>query len=63
MWLSDVAKAVEAVKASRENFCIDKILPCWDGGIVFYITHHTVIKWFPDGTIIERGREDWRKRK
>ena len=61
MWLSDLEKAIEVVKASRENLVIEKIMPCWDGGIVFYTTNHTIIKWFQDGTIIERGREDWRK--
>ena len=61
MWLSDLEKAIEAVKASRENFVIEKIMPCWDGGVVFYTTNQKIIKWFSDGTIIERGREDWRK--
>lgn len=61
MWLSDLEKAIEAVKASKKVLLVEKIMPCWDGGVVFYTTNQKIIKWFPDGTIIERGREDWRK--
>jgi hypothetical protein len=41
--------------------CIENVTPAADGGIVFKTTHHTYIKWFPNGEIRERNEEDWRK--
>ena len=58
MWLSDLEKAVEGVKASKKHLNIEKVMPCWDGGVVFYTADQKIIKWFPDGTVTENGRGD-----
>ena len=61
MWLCDLEKAIKAVKEKKGNDTLfTKIEPCWDGGIVFTTTYHTFIKWYPDGTITERGEHEWR---
>lgn len=64
MWLQDLEKALAKM---REEMCdfnfvnVEKITPAADGGIVFKTTYHTYIKWFPNGEIVERKEEDWRK--
>lgn len=61
MWLGDLEKAIADVKKTHPYTLIEKITPCADGGISFKTTHHTYIKWFPNGEVRERNEEDWRK--
>jgi hypothetical protein len=65
MWLCDLEKALGKViaflGADACAVCVESIKPCADGGISFKTTHHTYIKWFPNGEIRERNEEDWRK--
>ena len=61
MWIADLFKAVKAVKEAKgEDLVFQDAKPCWDGGIVFHTTHHTYIKWYPNGKITERGEDEWR---
>lgn len=63
MWLQDLEKALAKLKEQYDyNFiCVEKITPSVDGGIVFKTTNHTYIKWFSDGTVIEREEGAWRR--
>ena len=64
MWLNDLEKALVKMREEMCDFnfvCVEKVTPSADGGIVFKTTHHTYIKWFPNGEIRERNEEDWRK--
>lgn len=56
MWLQDLENALAAMREKYDfnMFCVEKITPAADGGIVFKTTYHTYIKWFPNGTVIER---------
>lgn len=66
MWLSDLEKAVKAVReflGERVAYvCFDKVQPCADGGIVFETTYETYIKWFQSGEVIEKSLHAWRQR-
>lgn len=62
MWLQDLEKALAKMKEEVKDFnliCVEKIIPCADGGIMFKTSNHTHIKWFPDGRIIERNYARW----
>lgn len=65
MWLCDLEKAIAKVNeflgVNRGYVLFESIKPSADGGIVFKTTHHTYIKWFPNGEIVERNEGDWRK--
>ena len=65
MWMCDLEKAIAKVKeflgANASYVLFESIKPCADGGIVFKTTHHTYIKWFPNGEIRERNEGEWRK--
>ena len=61
MWLNDLAKATEAViKHLDEDVCVESVKPCADGGIAFALSNGGYVKWFPDGEIVRRGKDDWR---
>lgn len=64
MWLCDLEKALGKVVAflgaDACMVCVEKISPCADGGIAFALSDGGYVKWFPDGEIVRRGREDWR---
>ena len=63
MWLCDLMTAAQAVKEQKgSDILFTKVEPCWDGGVVFTTTYHTFIKWFPNGTITERGEHEWRSK-
>ena len=66
MWICDLEKALAKVNeflGVKRNFVLFRsIKPCADGGIVFETTFNTYIKWFPNGEIRERNKEDWRKK-
>ena len=60
-WMSTLMKAATAVKKQKgEDFVINTVSGCWDGGVVFETSYFTYIKWYPDGTITERGKDEWR---
>ena len=60
-WMSTLIKAATAVKKQKgEDFKIKAVSSCWDGGVVFETTYSTYIKWYPDGIITERGKDEWR---
>lgn len=62
-WMSDLIKAATAVKQWKGNdFVITTVSGCWDGGVVFETSHHTYIKWFPNGEIVERRKDEWRRK-
>ena len=64
MWLNDLEWAIKQMREQMIDFCficIESVHPAADGGIVFKTTHHTYIKVFRDGTIIERNEDEWRK--
>ena len=63
MWLNDLEQAIKQMREQMIDFCficIESVHPAADGGIVFKTTHHTYIKVFRDGTIIERNEDEWR---
>lgn len=61
MWLVDLELAVKKVREKFPCSVMEKILPCADGGIAFYTSYFTIIKWFPDGRVEERKTDAWRK--
>lgn len=65
MWMCDLEKAIgKVIDFLGANACcavFESIKPSADGGIVFKTTHHTFIKWFPDGTVTEREEGAWRR--
>ena len=65
MWFCDLEKAIGKVidflGANACMVCIDKINPSADGGIVFYLSDRSRVKWFQDGTIVRKEEGDWRK--
>lgn len=63
MWLQDLEKAIKALRESEkyQYTCFKNAMPCWDGGICFETTYFTFVKWFPNGTITEHHKDDWRK--
>jgi hypothetical protein len=64
MWLCDLEKALGKVVAflgaDACAVCVESIKPCADGGIAFALSDGGYVKWFPDGEIVRRGRDDWR---
>ena len=62
MWLSDLEKALTAVRSAVDNCCVENIKACWDGGIAFHLTSFDTVKWFPDGHIEIIKPEQWRKK-
>jgi hypothetical protein len=63
MWLNDLERAIKQMREQMIDFCfinLENVHPAADGSIVFKTTHHTYIKVFRDGTIIERGEGEWR---
>lgn len=62
MWIYDLELAIARIKEVKDcdNICFERVTPCADGGIVFKTTHFTYIKWFTDGSVIERGEDEWR---
>lgn len=64
MWTRDLEKAVVKVNdflgADRNYVLIESIKPCADGGIAFALSDGGYVKWFPDGEIVRRGKDDWR---
>lgn len=64
MWMCDLEKAIAKVNeflgADRSYVLIESIKPCADGGIAFALSDGGYIKWFSDGEVVRRGKEDWR---
>ena len=64
MWLCDLEKAISKVRAFLEAdacmVCVEKISPCADGGIAFALSDGGYIKWFTDGEVVRRNKDDWR---
>ena len=64
MWLTDLEKAIAKVNdflgADRNYVLIESIKPCADGGIAFALSDGDYVKWFPNGEIVRRGKDDWR---
>ena len=65
MWLCDLEKALGKViaflGADACMVCVDKVTPCWDGGIVFALSDGRFVRWKPDDTITVKEKGDWRK--
>lgn len=65
MWLCDLEKAIGKVidylGADACMVCIDKVSPCADGGIAFYLSDRSRVKWFQDGAIVRKEEGSWRK--
>ena len=61
MWINDLTKAAEAVRPYAQMCCVDKVVPCADGGIAFYLSNFTVAKWFPNGEVQVKNQDAWRK--
>lgn len=65
MWMCDLEKAIgrvtEFLGPRACGTLFESIKPSYDGGIVFKTTCHTYIKWFSDGTVIEREEWAWRR--
>lgn len=53
MWLCDLERAVQELRALCPDYVFLKILPA-GSGIAFYTTHFTRILWCSGGQIIER---------
>ena len=64
MWMCDLEKAIpkvnECLGVDRGYVLIESIKPCADGGIAFALSDGGYIKWFPDGEVVRRGKDDWR---
>ena len=62
MWLQDLEKALTKLKEECDyNFiCVEKIMPCADGGIAFTLSNGDYVKWFPNGEIVRQKKDDWR---
>ena len=64
MWMHDLEKAIakvsEFLDADRCYVLIESIKPCADGGIAFALSDGGYVKWFPDGEVVRRGKDDWR---
>jgi hypothetical protein len=61
MWLGDLEKAIADVKKTHPHTLVEIVCGCADGGVSFKTTYHTYIKWFPDGRVVERDEEAWRR--
>jgi hypothetical protein len=64
MWIADLVKATKAVEdflgENKWFVTINEVKPCADGGVVFYMSDFTHIKWFQDGKITQREFHSWR---
>ena len=64
MWMCDLEKAMAKVNEflgeDRWYVLVESIKPCADGGIAFALSDGGYIKWFSDGEVVRRGKEDWR---
>lgn len=63
MWLRDLEKAIVKVNdflVADVDVQIESVKPCADGGIAFALLDGGYVKWFPDGEIVRRGKDDWR---
>lgn len=64
MWLQDLekalAKVVEFLGEDRCYVLVESIKPCADGGIAFALSDGGYVKWFPNGEVVRRGKDDWR---
>ena len=64
MWMHDLEKVVVKVndflEVDKDNVQVESVKPCADGGIAFALSDGGYIKWFPDGDIVRRGKDDWR---
>lgn len=64
MWLCDLenalGKVITFLGADACAVCVESIKPCADGGIAFALSDGGYVKWFPDGEIVRRGKDDWR---
>lgn len=60
MWICDLKKAIADVERTHPHTLFEKITACADGGLVFYTTYKTHIKWYPDGRVEERDLTSWR---
>ena len=65
MWMHDLEKAIgrvtEFLGPRACSTLFESIKPSYDGGIIFKTTSQTFIKWFSDGTVIEREEGAWRR--
>lgn len=65
MQMHDLKKAIERVtEFLGPRVCstlLESIKPSYDGGIIFKTTSQTYIKWFSDGTVIEREEGVWKR--
>lgn len=52
MWLCDLERAVQEIRALGLNYVLTKVVPA-GSGIVFYTTHFTRILWCSNGLIVE----------
>ena len=53
MWLYDLERAVQELKALCPDYVFTKVVPA-GSGIAFYTTHFTRVLWCNGGQIIER---------
>lgn len=64
MWLCDLenalGKVIDFLGADECAVYVESIRPCVDGGIAFALSDGGSVKWFPDGEIVRRGKDDWR---
>ena len=64
MWLNELEWAIKQMREQMIDFNfinIESVRPAADGDIVIKTTHHTYIKVFRDGTIVEKDEQEWRK--
>ena len=64
MWFNDLERAVYALGKFLGKgvyyVTIEKINPCADGGIVFQMSNHDRLKWFPEDYIEVYKEGSWR---
>lgn len=53
MWLCDLERAVQELRALCPDYVFEKIVPA-GSGIAFYTTHFTRVLWSGNGLITER---------
>lgn len=61
MWLCDLERAVQKLRALRPDYVFTEVVPA-GAGIAFYTTHHSRVFWSQDGNIFERdenGNIEW----
>ena len=57
MWLCDLEKAIQDLRAACPDYVFTKVVPA-GSGIAFYTTHFTRVLWFRDIFITERDEEN-----